>query len=191
MTTEVAADVADAADREPDRELVTRFLAARSETAFRRLYRRHTPRLYQTVLRLVGGSGAEAEDVVQEVWLRAADRLEGFRWVSSLSTWLTGIAVNVCRETRRSRPREVEAAAEHEPAAGSLDPPGSGALDLERALAALPDGYRRVVILHDVEGYTHEETARLLGIEAGTSKSQLHQARWALRRLLEPGRQER
>jgi RNA polymerase sigma factor (sigma-70 family) len=187
MTTEDAADVADAADR----ELVTRFLADRSESAFRRLYRRHTPRLYQTVLRLVGGSGAEAEDVVQEVWLRAAGRLEGFRWVSSLSTWLTGIAVNVCRETRRNRPREVDATAEHESAAGSSDPPGGGALDLERSLAALPDGYRRVVILHDVEGYTHEETARLLGIEAGTSKSQLHQARRALRRLLEPGRQER
>lgn len=174
-----------------DRELVARFLTDRSEAAFRQLYRRHTPRLYQTVLRLLGGSEAEAQDALQEVWLRAADGLDGFRWGSTLSTWLTGIAVNICRESRRSRPREVEAEALVEPAASFSDPSGGAALDLERALAALPDGYRRVVVLHDVEGYTHEETARLLGVETGTSKSQLHQARRALRRLLDPDRPRR
>lgn len=177
----------DDAARSADRELVARFLTDRSEAAFRQLYRRHTPRLYQTVLRLLGGSETEAEDAVQEVWLRAADGLDGFRWVSALPTWLTGIAVNICRERRRSRPPEVEAETPGEPAAAFTDGSGGAALDLERALAALPDGYRRVVVLHDVEGYTHEETARLLGVEAGTSKSQLHQARRALRRLLDPG----
>jgi RNA polymerase sigma-70 factor (ECF subfamily) len=174
-----------------DRELVTRFLADRSEAAFRLLFRRHSPRLLRTALRLLGGSRAEAEDAVQEVWLRAADALPGFRWQSQLSTWLTGIAVNVCRENRRSRPREEgEEALPESVYSASADPAATGVADLERALAALPDGYRQVLVLHDVEGYTHQETARLLGVEAGTSKSQLHQARRALRRLLapEPGR---
>jgi RNA polymerase sigma-70 factor, ECF subfamily len=113
----------------------------------------------------------------------AVERLPGFRWESSLRTWLAGIMVNVCRDIVRRGIRERERRA-----AGSTAPPmvrpDAGALDVERAIAQLPEGYREVLVLHDIEGYTHEEISGLLGIDAGTSKSQLSRARQALRSRL-------
>jgi RNA polymerase sigma-70 factor (ECF subfamily) len=127
--------------------------------------------------------GADAEEAVQSTWIVAVQRLADFRWESSLKTWLSGITLNACREIRRRRRDFLPgAAAEHD--ATAFHPALGAALDLKKALSSLPEGYREALILHDVEGYTHEEIARLLGIDSGTSKSQLSRARKALRTLL-------
>jgi len=167
-----------------DRALVDRFVRDRSEAAFRAIYQRHAPRLYQLALRLAAGRADEAAELLQDAWIRAARKLPEFRWESALATWLAGIVVNRSREARRARadrPASIEAVGTEPagPAAGS-----EARLDLERAVASLPEGYRRVLILHDIEGYTHAEIGGVLGIEVGTSKSQLFEARRALRRAL-------
>ena len=158
---------------------------AGDEAAFRQLYRRHSPRLYQLVLRLLGGHEADAEDAVQDTWLKATERLGSFRWECAFGTWLCAIGLNVAREQMRRHGRRPEAAWPEE-----MDPPAAApldlvdAMDLEKALTQLPDGYRTVLVLHDVEGYTHEEIGTALGIAPGTSKSQLFWARQAVRAAL-------
>lgn len=170
----------------PDRALAAALLEEGDEHAFRELYRRHTPRLYQLVLRLLGGVEAEAEDVVQESWIRAAEGLRQFRWESQFPTWLTGIGLNLCRDRMRRSARRAELIAA-EPVVGAAAPARmEERIDLERALGQLPAGYREVLILHDVEGFTHNEIGTRLGIAEGTSKSQLFFARKAMRRLLAP-----
>ena len=166
---------------EPDRRLAERVLAG-DEAAFRGLYRRHTPRLFQLALRLLAGDEAEAEDVVQDTWIKAVERLDGFRWESELGTWLHAIALNVSREAlrRRGNRREVEWPESDEPAV-TPPPEHLEPLDLEAAIAALPAGYRTVLVLHDVEGHTHEAIAAELGVTTGTTKSQLFRARRAVR----------
>jgi RNA polymerase sigma-70 factor (ECF subfamily) len=164
------------------------FLATRSEETIRLLFRRHTPALLRLAQRLLGGDLAAAEDVVQEVWIRSAARLADFRFESKLRTWLCGFAINRCREVLRSRSGAPVAA----PSVETLEPASpvaaeanaASALDLERAVASLPDGYRSVFVLHDILGFTHREIAARLAIEEGTSKSQLFLARRALRRRL-------
>jgi RNA polymerase sigma-70 factor, ECF subfamily len=116
---------------------------------------------------------------VQDTWLRATARLADFRGEASLRTWLAGFTINCCRE--RWRRRDPAALAE-EPAPPIA--PESQRLELERAITSLPDGYREVFVLHDLEGYTHEEIGERLGIVPGTSKSQLAKARRALREAL-------
>jgi len=169
-----------------DRQLVVDFLLHREESAFRELYRRHAPSLNQMIVRVVGGVGWDAEDVIQTTWIRAIENLSRFRWESSLRTWLTGIAINCARETLRKRKRTQNFELIEE--AAHINAPKINReinrIDLERAIAELPDGYREVLLLHDVEGYTHEEIADLLEIETGTSKSQLSRARRAVRLLL-------
>jgi RNA polymerase sigma-70 factor (ECF subfamily) len=166
-------------DKLTDRDLVERYLARRDERSFRQLYDRHTPALYGMAIRL-SGNETDAQDRVQETWIRACSRVERFRWESALRTWLTGILINCVREQYRRRfDLESEAADVDILAAPIAD--GSNVASLNDALARLPDGYRHVLVLHDVEGYTHEEIAALLGIAEGTSKSQLHHARRALR----------
>ena len=167
-----------------ERALIDQVLAG-DELAFRQLYRRHSPRLYQLVLRTLGGREADAEDAVQEAWLKATERMGSFRWECSFGTWLCTIGLNVAREQMRHRGRRPEA-----PWPEELDPPAAAPLDivdgmdLEKAIAELPDGYRTVLVLHDVEGYTHEEIGASLGIAPGTSKSQLFWARQAVRAAL-------
>ncbi len=171
-----------------DRELADRVVQAGDEAAFRTLYRRHSPTVYQFVLRLVGGDIVEAEDILQEAWLRASRNLARFRWESAFRSWLTGIALNRVREMARRKKRslvEVDAGWE---VAGAAPDPGQR-VDLERALQLLPSGFRTVLVLHDVEGFTHQEIGERLGITDGTSKSQLHGARKAMRRLLGRGRE--
>lgn len=168
-----------------DRRLAEDFLRTRSEAVFLQLYDRHTDGLYRFAARLAGGPGVEPAELVQDTWVRALAALPGFRWQSSLRTWLCGILLNRWRDTRSKRDRELRLSV----IAGSRPPVvhehAAGRLVLERALAQLPDGYREVLLLHDLEGYTHEEIARRFGIVEGTSKSQLHRARRALRELLE------
>ena len=168
-----------------DRELVARFLAGRSEEAFRRLYRRHASAVYALLLRLTAGDAARAEDCLQDAWLRAIAGLDRFAWRSSLRTWLRGIAINCWREGwREDRRAPLRLVEDHEPEPPAPEVTLLDVISLERAVAALPDGYRAVLVLHDVEGFTHEEIAEALGIVPGTSKSQLARARAAVRRSL-------
>jgi RNA polymerase sigma-70 factor (ECF subfamily) len=163
-----------------DRALAARFHEHGDEDAFRALHARHAPALYALLRRLVGPA---AEDALQETWLRAARRLGTFRGESALRTWLFGIALNAAREIWRDRGPAEEALAD---VAGR----GSGAesaLDLEQAVGALPPGYRAVLLLHDAWGYTHAEVGALIGVDEGTSKSQLAHARAAVRRRLAGG----
>lgn len=139
--------------------------------------------MYGVALRLVGRRGEDAEDAVQEAWLRAFRGLRTFRGESSLNTWLVGIAVRCALEICRRR-RDADDVGE------VAVPAGREAIDLERAVAALAPGYRHVLILHDVYGYTHAEIATLLEIEEGTSKSQLSRARSLMRQLLAPTTKE-
>ncbi len=167
---------------ETDETLVRRILGGPSEPAFRLLYRRHSPRLFRIALRLLS-SEADAEDVLQEAWLRAVPRLGAFEWRSALGTWLASIVINLSRDVLDRRGRWVMAELDVEtPTHAPADVLDS--MDLERALTELPAGSRAVFVLHDVEGFTHEEIAVQLGCTAGTSKSQLFRARRALRRLL-------
>jgi len=170
-------------DELSDRELADRVVAAGDEAAFRVLYRRHSPTVFRLALRLAAGNVAEAEDVMQETWLRAARGLAGFQWRSAFRTWLTGIAVNRFRELARRNGHHITVVeGECEAPAAAAEP--GGHIDLERALALLPPGLRAVLLLHDVEGFTHREIGEQLGISDGTCKSQLHEARRAMRRLL-------
>jgi RNA polymerase sigma-70 factor (ECF subfamily) len=170
-----------------DRQLVSGFLRRREEKAFRALYRRHAPALHRIALRLVRGRREDAEEILQNTWIRAVERLSGFRWESSLRSWLVGIAINCSRELNRRtgrieelpEPVRVQDVDELPRLNGTV-----GRIDLERAIATLPDGYREVLVLHDIEGYTHSEIGSILGIEAGTSKSQLSHARRAVRARL-------
>jgi RNA polymerase sigma-70 factor (ECF subfamily) len=160
---------------ESDRELVRAILDSRSESAFQELFTRHSPRLYRVALRLTSDPH-DAEDVLQETWLRGTKKLAWFRWESSFSTWITGIAAFVSRE-HLQRKRRWDGDVETPPSIIAVRPE---MIDLERAIAFLPAGQRAAFILHDVEGFTHEEIAQQMSWTAGTSKSQLHRARRSL-----------
>jgi RNA polymerase sigma-70 factor (ECF subfamily) len=169
-----------------DQGLVDRVLLTGDESAFRELYRRHSPALYRLAVRLLGSNDPDAGDVVQEAWCRALEAFRRYSGGSSLRTWLAGVVVNCCREHVRSR-----AQSRNIPLPGPIaTAPGLGReaqLDLRRALEGLPQGFREVVVLHDLGGYTHDEIATILGIAPGTSKSQLSRARRALRGELTDG----
>ena len=159
--------------------------------AFEELYRSHAGRLYNLVYRMAGAQH-EAEDLLQEVFLQAHRKLGSFKGESSLGTWLYRLAVNHCldflrgRQARMARSSDsLDAEGASEPAAVSpAIPTAISRLDLERAIARLPDGCRAAFILHDVEGFEHNEVAKLLGVSEGTSKSQVHKARMKLRAML-------
>lgn len=171
------------ADEEGDRRLVHRVIQRGDQRAFGALYDRHTTYLYRLALRLTGGNQADANDLVHDAWVRATPRLASFQWKAQLRTWLAGFVINAAREQRRAGADEVPL--DDDIVASEPVPVGDfERVDLERALSALPAGFRQVLVLHDVEGYTHEEIGDLLGIEPGTSKSQLSRARAAMRRLL-------
>lgn len=172
----------EAEERAPtDERLVSAVLTSRSEAAFRQLYHRHTPRLFR-VARRMADTPSDAEDAVQETWLRASLQFRDFRWTSALSTWLVGIALNVLREQKARRGRHIDLSLDEIPLAAPGD---RDRIDLEAAVRELAPGARIVFLLHDVEGFTHEEIAAQLGVTAGTSKTQLHRARAALRKRLE------
>ena len=168
-----------------DADAVDATLAASGDShAFERLYRRHVTRIHTLVRRMLGD---DVDDVTQDVLIRAWQKLHTFRGESAFGTWLHRLAVNVILNHRSARSRWRQRFLE-EPE-GGLDMPGRASpaglnLDFDGAIARLPDGARQIFVLHDVEGYRHEEIAGMLGISAGTSKSQLHYARMALRRHL-------
>lgn len=163
---------------EGDLALVRQFQRTRSEQAFRALYRAHTPALYALAFRLTGGDQHEAEELVQESWVRAVRAMVTFRGESAFRSWLSGVLVNVRRERLRAAWQTIDAWIDERPAPETR---GDATLDLERAIATLPEGARDVFVLHDVYGYTHEEIGAMLGIVAGTSKSQLTRARGLMR----------
>jgi RNA polymerase sigma-70 factor (ECF subfamily) len=163
--------------------LIRRFLDG-DEASFRALYERHTPRLRMLVQRLLGRDRHELDDVVQEIWLAASRGVHAFRGDAKFGTWLCAIGVRVAfnRLPRRAGDESELSDDIPSPADGSAT-----TLDLERAIAALPGHQRIVVVLHDVEGFTHDEIAEQLGIAVGTSKATLSRARHALRRALSEG----
>lgn len=158
--------------------------------AFEELYRAHAGRLYGLVLRMAGSN--EAEDLLQDVFLHAYRKLGAFRGESSLGTWLHRLAVNLCLDRLRGRQAKMwrstnslDAEEAAEPvAAMPVVPTAISRVDLDRAIARLPDGYRMAFVLHDVEGFDHHDVARMMGVTEGTSKSQVHKARMKLRAML-------
>ena len=160
--------------------------------AFERLYRQHVNRIYSLCARMVADRG-RAEELTQDVFVRAWEKLELFRGESSFGTWLHRLAVNVVLNARKMDGRQQARMAGTDEddgmdalpgTLGSPLPPGD-LLDLEQAIAALPPGARRVFVLHDVEGYKHEEIADQLGVTTGATKAQLHRARMLLREALD------
>ena len=186
-----AAALALATPPPPARPRVSEDVAAArtgDELAFRRLYDAHVGRVYAVCLRLEGNIG-RAEELTQDVFVRAWDRLATFRGESAFGTWLHRLAINVVLSDRRSAWRRSKHEVLHEspeelPAAAREAPAGL-AMDLEQVIAALPPGARTILVLHDVEGYRHEEIATLTGLTVGTSKSQLFRARRLLREAFE------
>jgi RNA polymerase sigma-70 factor (ECF subfamily) len=166
-----------------DEDLVRDALAG-DELAFRLLYRCHTPRVLGLVQRLLGRESSDADDVLQTVWLRAMHGVADFNWNSTLNTWLCGIAVRASLETLRAVRGRTTVSLDDTgvAAAGSADI--ASRLDIDDAIAAVPQHYRVVFVLHDVEGFTHEEIAEQLAIPLGTSKANLHRARRLLRAKL-------
>jgi len=155
--------------------------------AVRTLYERYAPRVYAVVRRIAGEEDL-AQDYAQEAWIRAIRALPTFRGDARFSTWLHRIAVNSALQALRKAETRTKREAPM-PEAVSVNPAGGDVLLgdlLERAMDRLPDGMRQVLILHDVEGYTHEEIGEFLGVTAGTSKSQLFKARAKMRELLRP-----
>ena len=183
-------DCADLPVRDDDGDAaLVRASAGGDSRAFEMLYRRHSRRVYAVVWRLAGGQAARAEDLVQESFIRAWQALPAFRFESAFTTWLHRLAVNTALMELRGRSgnedRETDDAMLE--MIGTLDTAGHRAreqMDLERAVATLPPRARAVLVLHDVEGWKHEEIAAELGMAVGSSKAQLHRARQLLRKRL-------
>lgn len=155
--------------------------------AFERLYRANVGRVHALVWRMAGPE--RIDELTQDVFVRAWEKLGSFRGDASFSTWLHRVAVNLLLSRRAERRRERERLDERD---GALEVQPSRrrgpelVLDLETAIRRLPEGARQVFVLHDVEGYRHQEIAEAMGIAVGTSKAQLHRARMLLRGRLEP-----
>jgi RNA polymerase sigma-70 factor (ECF subfamily) len=173
-----------------DMELAGRIRAG-DGAAFEVLYRKHATRLYNLASRMVSNS-ADADDMLQDIFLLAFRKLGSFRGESTLGTWLYRLAMNHCLDVLRSRQARMAHVTDSidEPTAMPVAAPGPplGAvsrLDLERAIDMLPPACRAAFLLHDVEGFGHNEVAGILGISEGTSKSQVHKARLRIRTHLQ------
>ena len=159
--------------------------------AFELLYERYHRRTYSLCLRMTS-SQTEAEDLTQEVFIQLFRKIGSFRGDSAFSTWLHRLTVNQVLMHFRRRSVKNERTSEdgempEQSVPGTANPNRMQVVDriaLKNAIAELPNGYRNVFVLHDVEGFEHEEVARMMGISVGTSKSQLHKARLKLRGLL-------
>ena len=159
--------------------------------AFEELYRAHAGKLFSVACRMLGNP-ADAEDLLQDIFLSAHRKLDGFRGESALGTWLYRLATNHCLDYLRSRAARAgqmtdsldDEPGQYEPGRARLAEQVITKLDLERALTRLPEGCRAAFVLHDIQGLEHREVAEALGIAEGTSKSQVHKARLRLRTLL-------
>lgn len=179
---------------EPSEESAVRRARQGEAGAFEELYRRHVGRIFALCMRL-SGDPARAEELTQEAFVRAFERFGQFRGDSGFGSWLHRLAVNVALGARRSS-RRFEARVVSLGGPGELDVhagpaapastavPAEAGIDLERAIRTLPEGARFVFVLHDVEGFGHQEIADMTGLAVGTSKSQLHRARRLLRKVL-------
>jgi RNA polymerase sigma factor (sigma-70 family) len=182
-----------AVDATRSRDAAIAARARRGEAdAFEELYKAHSGRVYALCLRLTADP-VQARELTQDVFVRAWEALPEFRGDANITTWLHRIAVNAMlmqRRTDRRRNARVTLADDESddsgaPIDGTAGPADVGmAIDLERAVAALPPGVRRAFVLHDVEGYSHEEIAHMTGLAAGTLRAQLHRARQLLIRTL-------
>jgi RNA polymerase sigma-70 factor (ECF subfamily) len=179
--------------RAEDTALVERCRAG-DLSAFEEIYRMHSGKLYSLACRMLGNP-TDAEDLLQEIFLSAHRKLDGFRGESALGTWLYRLATNQCLDHLRSRAvrtNQVTDTIDDEPSLSDARSRGLAErtvakMDLERALAKLPEGARAAFVLHDIQGLEHREVANALGIAEGTSKSQVHKARLRLRALLSGG----
>lgn len=169
-----------------DHELIGRILAG-DPGAERAFYDAHVDRIYRLVYRMAGDPD-RAQDWVQDTFIRAFERLEQFRGESALSTWLCSIAVsttlNGLRKARRTRERETPLEDAGAVGATPVDADPDLKARLHQAIESLPEGYRAVFVMHDIEGFTHEEIGQVLGVQTGTSKAQLFRARARLRNAL-------
>jgi RNA polymerase sigma-70 factor (ECF subfamily) len=150
------------------------------ERAFGELYERHTPYLHRLALRLSGGDPAVAADLVHDAWVAAAPRFGTFARRAALRTWLAGFVVNMARRQWRDAVA-ADVPDTSEAVVPAFDAPLLARIDVERGLSLLPDGARQVLVLHDLEGWTHTQIAEQLAVDVGTSKSQLSRARALLR----------
>ena len=185
----------------PEAEAIAKAQRGDAE-AFEHLYALHKRRVYSLCLRMTGNT-AEAEDLTQEAFLQLYRKIATFRGESAFSTWLHRLSVNVVLMHLRKRglpevslEESLEPQQEEGPRKdiGARDQVLAGSVDrvnLERAVESLPPGYRIVFVLHDVEGYEHNEIAQMMGCSIGNSKSQLHKARMKLRDLLRTTKAER
>ena len=164
--------------------------------AFEYLYRSHSRRVYALCLRMIGNT-TDAEELTQEAFLQVFRKIQTFRGESAFSTWLHRLSVNIVlmrlrKKTVKETPFEDtgrgEEYDEQPKEYGAADLALMGSIDrvnLQRAIAQLPAGYKQMFVLHDVQGYEHNEIAAMLGVSIGNSKSQLHKARVRMRKLLQ------
>ena len=169
---------------------VVALAASGDRRAFERLYRGHVDRVFTLCTRMTGDR-QKAEELTQDVFVRAWEKLGSFRGESAFGTWLHRLAVNVVLNDRQAEKRRRD---QHDDGIEDTDQLSYGdvrplpvpglSIDLESAIATLPPGAKKVFVLHDVEGYTHEEIAGMLGVTSGGCKAQLHRARMLLRERL-------
>lgn len=170
---------------------LARAAAAGDVAAFEKLYEQHNKRVYSLCFRMLGNA-SQAEDLTQEVFLQVFKKLSSFRGDSAFTTWLHRLTVNQVLMHFRKRGVKLEHTSEEGDFTNVVETPLQSTrrismvdrLALEKAISELPPGYRTVFVLHDVQGYEHEEIANLLDVSIGTSKSQLHKARMRLREFL-------
>lgn len=185
-------------DREGERALARR-ASSGDETAFEELYRAHSGRVYALCLRM-SGSGARAVELTQDVFVHLWERIGSYRGDSALSSWIHRVTVNLVLSNVRGEQRRLSHEVSSDEEDGESREQGSArptlrasvrpatvleAIDLERAIASLPNGARTVFVLHDVEGYQHDEIAKMTGTAEGTCRAQLHRARRLLMEALE------
>ena len=178
--------LAEPESRTDDVSALVRLASAGDMQAFERLYRANVGRVHGAILRLVGMDRARAEELTQEAFVRAWQKLASFRHESAFSTWLYRLGVNTALMDLRGRREEanLDDAALYAAAGGEVPFCAAERGDLERAVARVPPRARAVLVLHDVEGWKHEEISAELGMAVGSSKAQLHRARGLLRRAL-------
>ncbi len=160
--------------------------AAGDQRAFERLYRLHVARIH-SLARRMAGSETDADELTQDIFVRVWERLESYRGEAAFGTWLHRLAVNAILNWRRTEAGErkrIDESVEADLTEGRKSTEAER-LDLEGAIERLPRGARQVFVLHDVEGFKHEEIAAMMGVTPGTSKAQLHRARMLLRGHLE------